>query len=59
MIEEGEKWRYISVKNISRLLHETESKHNDATLWIVFIHSEQKANLGHMIVCARIIITAM
>ena len=38
---------------------ELRPKHNDAILRIVSIHSERKANLDHMRVCAGIIITAM
>ena len=49
MILKGEGWIYLAVKNLSALLREIMSKHDDDFIpWISFICLEQKTNLYHL-----------
>lgn len=58
MIADGEKWIFLTVKNLSGLLDWIMSNHNDDSYCMNCLHSfRTENNLDHMRICARIIIT--
>ena len=55
MITGGEKWHYLAVKCLFRILQGITSRYNgDYYCTIVFIHIEQKINSNHTKMFGRI-----
>lgn len=64
MIKDGEKWYYLSCEKLVQIITWITSKHNDDHYRMICLHSidsfrTYKANLNHMRMCVKIIITGL